>query len=339
MEEEFFNFPILNENFQSIFERENTDDSNNSIYLNPEFESIRDYKESEFEMKDETDTKRREKRNNRVNLRKDDFDYNEYIREEMKKHDTDNMPESVKKHMIQKIRNRMSAQRSRIRAKTFQETIEKENNRLKTRNNELKKQVECLEAENHQLRKRIEVLESSVTTASLSEEEKSDSSEIFRSRDKVKSFNLQKASLFMILAVICIAVFPSGMGVDDSNKRLGGFPMLGSSLPQMTKQLKTIDDICRTYCEKQNLLCKEQMYVNDSYSSKINKIQSIDYKPKTEKQIELFDRVNTQKLICFDPENPIETENVYKIIVSSVNNNKLSSDELYYADFHKIVSL
>ena len=336
MEEEFFNFPILNENFQSIFERENTDDSNNSIFLNPEFEDIRDYKESE-EIKE--DSKKKDKRNNRINLRKDDFDYNEYIREEMKKHDTDSMPENVRKHMIQKIRNRMSAQRSRIRAKNFQETIEKENNKLKTKNTELKKQVEILETENFQLKKRIEILESSVTTASFSEEDKSNASEIFRSREKAKPFNMQKASLFMILAVICIAVFPSGMAVDDSNKRLGGFPMLGSNLPQMNKQLKTIDDICRTYCEKQNLLCKDQMYMESRYSSKINKIQSIDYKPKTEKQIELFDKVNTQKLICFDPENPTETENIYRIIVSSVNNNNLSSDELYYADFHKIVTM
>lgn len=47
--------------------------------------------------------------------KKDDFDYNKYIEREMKKMDTEKMDSNKKKKMIQKIRNRMSAQRSRLR--------------------------------------------------------------------------------------------------------------------------------------------------------------------------------------------------------------------------------
>lgn len=47
--------------------------------------------------------------------KKDDFDYNKYIEREMKKMDTAKMDSNKKKKLIQKIRNRMSAQRSRLR--------------------------------------------------------------------------------------------------------------------------------------------------------------------------------------------------------------------------------
>ena len=47
--------------------------------------------------------------------KKDDFDYNKYIDRELKKMDTSKMDSSRKKKLIQKIRNRMSAQRSRLR--------------------------------------------------------------------------------------------------------------------------------------------------------------------------------------------------------------------------------
>ena len=47
----------------------------------------------------------------------DDFNYTKYIEEEMKNINTRNMNENVKKKLIQKIRNRMSAQRSRVRQK------------------------------------------------------------------------------------------------------------------------------------------------------------------------------------------------------------------------------
>lgn len=47
--------------------------------------------------------------------KKDDFDYNKYIEKELRKMDTSKMDSGRKKKLIQKIRNRMSAQRSRLR--------------------------------------------------------------------------------------------------------------------------------------------------------------------------------------------------------------------------------
>lgn len=45
----------------------------------------------------------------------------------MKKIDTTNMDSVIKKKLVQKIRNRMSAQRSRMRQKNKLEFLEKEN--------------------------------------------------------------------------------------------------------------------------------------------------------------------------------------------------------------------
>ena len=41
--------------------------------------------------------------------KKDDFDYDSYIKKEMSKLDTEKMDKTIKKKLIQKIRNRMSA--------------------------------------------------------------------------------------------------------------------------------------------------------------------------------------------------------------------------------------
>ena len=62
--------------------------------------------------------------------KKDDFDYNKYIDRELKKMDTSKMDQNKKKKLIQKIRNRMSAQRSRLRQKRVLSELEVENQNL-----------------------------------------------------------------------------------------------------------------------------------------------------------------------------------------------------------------
>lgn len=52
----------------------------------------------------------------------------------MRKIDTKNMDQSKKKKLIQKIRNRMSAQRSRLRQKKIMEKLEIENKKIKSVN-------------------------------------------------------------------------------------------------------------------------------------------------------------------------------------------------------------
>lgn len=59
--------------------------------------------------------------------KKDDFDYNKYIDRELEKMDASKIDSNKKKKLIQKIRNRMSAQRSRLRQKRVLSDLEVEN--------------------------------------------------------------------------------------------------------------------------------------------------------------------------------------------------------------------
>lgn len=72
--------------------------------------------------------------------------------------DLTNISKSVKKKLIQKIRNRMSAQRSRIKQKLYFKRIEKENNFLKTEIHHLNSKNQNMHKENNSLKKEIEIL-------------------------------------------------------------------------------------------------------------------------------------------------------------------------------------
>ena len=73
--------------------------------------------------------------------KKDDFDYNKHIERELVKMDTTKMDSNKKKKLIQKIRNRMSAQRSRLRQKRVLSDLELENQNLLETNKTLAEKV------------------------------------------------------------------------------------------------------------------------------------------------------------------------------------------------------
>ena len=333
METEFNDLPIFNDDLEHIFEKETNEEFNDSIFLANDFEEIQqtDDIESQNSKSGMNDLKMAR------NIRKDDFDYNAYIKEEMKNYDTDTMPENLKKHVIQKIRNRMSAQRSRQRQKNMQECMDKENKTLKAKNTELKKQVLILKEENQELRLRVLVLERSKTAECSSEEEKTNSeiSEVYRDQNQHKSnFGFNKIHVFLFLAIVCVFLVPSGITFENPVIKMGGVvPMISSFLPVNSRQLKSIDDICRSHCQKQSGAYEHKFDHPEIY---LNKIKSFEHKTETEKQIELF--ANTRKLVCFDPESRLETENVYRIIVNSGTLNNLNSEDLFYGQFHKLVS-
>lgn len=82
----------------------------------------------------------------------ENFDYKERITSELNRLDANNLDPIVKKKLIQKIRNRISASRSRQRQKSSFMKIEEENRILKS---ELRKTVlrcAALEEENRSLR-------------------------------------------------------------------------------------------------------------------------------------------------------------------------------------------
>lgn len=333
-----FELAIFNDNFEGVLDKDDHDSLNDSIFLQTQFDEIQQIPDSDSPTVNES--KRGDRKQVR-HVRKDDFDYNAYIKEEMKNYDTETMTENLRKHMIQKIRNRMSAQRSRLRQKSMQECMEKENEALKSQNMHLRREVLALREENEKLRVRVKSLESSKTTECTSEEEKtnSESSVYIREKKIAGGFGIPKTPLFLALAIVCAFIIPGGAPVDNPAVKLGGVvPMITTSLPQNSRALKTMDRMCSDYCKGQRVLCDKDMDRAEAllYLNQLNKISVGEAPDGKEKQIELFDKVNAQKLICFDPESPVETENIFRIIVNTRSTGKLDTEEVYLGQFERL---
>ena len=323
MESDFEGIKILNDDLNAIFEKELTEESNNSIFMIREDVEIEETPNEclylQFNLSDQRGSKI---------TRKDSFDYSEYIKTEIKNQGLEQAPEVCRKRIIQKLRNRMSAQRSRLRAKSHQEEIEKENISLKSINCELKQKNAQLESENRCLRERVHHLESSMTAVNSSEEEKSfsDQSEFLSVKRKgLARFPFNRASLFVLLALACVVLFPQNSVVDNPTARLGGLvPMIGSSNLSTGRQLQAVDDICRSYCARHNLLCREGNYEDDGLHQHFQKIKSMAFKPDKEKQIALFNKINTPKLVCFDPAEPQSPD-----VVAVAKRDERAGDQTY----------
>lgn len=341
MEIDNFELAIFNDNYDNLLENDDPDSLNDSIFLQTQFEEIQQIPDSDpFALNQDSKPSSRKAARH---VRKDDFDYNAYIKEEMKNYDTDAMNDNLRKHMIQKIRNRMSAQRSRLRQKSMQECMEKENEALKSQNMSLRREVFALRDENEQLRKRLKNLESSKTVECTSEEEKtnSESSVYVREKKAAGGSAIPKLPVLLVLAVVCAFLVPGSGPIDNPAVKMGGIvPMITSSLPQTSRALKTMDRMCSDYCKQQRMLCDKDMDRAEAlvYLKQLNKISVMEAPDGKEKQIELFDKVNAQKLICFDPESPVETENIIRIIVNSRNTGKLDTEEVYLGHFERLAT-
>lgn len=70
--------------------------------------------------------------------KKDNFDYDQHIQRELERLNVKNLSKKERKNLIQKIRNRMSAQRSRLRQKNAMKILEEQNDEIMSENAALK---------------------------------------------------------------------------------------------------------------------------------------------------------------------------------------------------------
>ena len=179
--------------------------------------------------------------------KKDDFDYNAYIREELERQGEDVSDPSVKRRLIQKIRNRMSAQRSRIRQKSATQLLEQENEGLKILTQQLSEQLTIVRRENSQLKETIKKLETSRTAESVSEAEDSLSISSMSELVRINSTGrgLSAGLVFLaIAAVVCLVMPPAAKG-NGLVKAGGVVPFIGTKFGLASnRQLLTLEDQC-----------------------------------------------------------------------------------------------
>ena len=199
--------------------------------------------------------------------KKDDFDYKKYINEELKRLNAENLEGKAKKRLIQKIRNRMSAQRSRQRNKSILECLKQENEALKNQNNSLMDNLKSYKNENEYLREQVFILRQYKKSYSSTDndENNSHSSEDYnRETKRGGSSPIFKNFLFISLMVVAIVFNPERMA--EKNVKMSGMvPLLSTKIPKSTKSLQRLDDICKDYCLKE-YNCDDESLKSDTKS-------------------------------------------------------------------------
>ena len=178
-------------------------------------------------------------RRNRRGRKVDDFDYKSRIDEELAKMGADKLEGKARKKAIQKIRNRLSANRSRMRTKEEFENLKAENQSLKQLNETLEKKIRFYERENKKLTfgydgepyKRTRVNSNETITESCPK---------YVREDSMSDFGLGKGLLFLALVCVLLVCLPS---ISQEGVQMGGFLL---STPKTDKSLSRIEK----YCEK-----------------------------------------------------------------------------------------
>ena len=200
--------------------------------------------ESTFNTEEPQSIKKKNNRGRKV----DDFDYNTRIKEELEKiGEKVNDPQSKKK-LIQKIRNKLSANRSRLRSKDEMKTLRNENTALKEMNEELRQQMESFANENKKL------IEKLFKDKSLNSEIKTDFEDESIIRENSKGEKGHFKNLFFITAILLtISLFPS---ISQDNVKISGVvPLLSLKKPLQKLKKSTITE----FCNKNNLNDKKCM--------------------------------------------------------------------------------
>ena len=196
-------------------------------------DSLPDLPESRYNPEEQYSQGRRNNRGHKV----DDFDYSARIEEELQKMGEKADNPANKKKLIQKIRNKLSANRSRLRSKAEMKSLRDENSALKTVNVGLKHQIELFASENKRL---IDDLFKNKTLASDIKTDLEDDS-IVRENSKGERTHL-KNLLFITAILLTVSFLPS---VSRDNVKLSGVvPLLSIQKPTGKAKRHTIKEFC-----------------------------------------------------------------------------------------------
>lgn len=203
--------------------------------------------------------------------KKDDFDYKKYIEYELKRLKADSLEGKARKKLVQKIRNRMSAQRSRQRNKIVLETLKKENEELRNKNNELINNLRNFQEENVFLKERLGAVgnyKRSYSSTDNDEIKSHDSDEYIR-HEKPSQFNGFRSFLFIAVMVLALA-FGSESG--NGNVQMAGIvPLLSNRNLRSDKNVNKLDQICQAYCNRECDQGKEIKHLSGIRNNHVDK--------------------------------------------------------------------
>ena len=294
-EPEYLNFDNL-----SVLELKEEDECNQSV-LSSQLNSIDPFestlKTPKLSIATNTTNTKVSKSKTYQDIKKDEFDYNNYIKEELKKLKAEELDTNTRKKLIQKIRNRMSAQRSRNRNKLLMSQLQDENQHLRGHNSELVQKLNLLKEENSFLRAQLK--DTDLAKRSYSTDESYETQNI-TNRKLRRISSPQAVTLYKNILVISAIVMTITLGPKNTPEgvKLGGIvPLLTNDINKDVKQLHTMENICKDYCLKHHH-CDEE---DDNINKQVRLLAEIT------KEVQVFDGINTNEkivpLMCYDHNN------------------------------------
>jgi hypothetical protein len=180
--------------------------------------------------------------------KQDDFNYKEYIDLELKKMNAENMEGKCRKRLVQKIRNRMSAQRSRQRNKNILESLKIENEVLRLKNEALIGNLKNYRQENDILRIQLESTgqyKKSYSSTDNDEVKSFDESDDYNRQEKSSGGFNMKNFLFISMMIVTLLISPD---TNVNGIKMSGFISIPSSKGvKSTNRIDTLRDLCDKY--------------------------------------------------------------------------------------------
>jgi len=258
----------------------------------------------------------------------DDFDYQLFIKKELSKLDTKNLSETAKKKLIQKIRNRISAQRSRNRAKSTLELLKDENSFLRIQNAELTRRVNELVEENSQLNLKVQELQAekrSHNTMDYEDDKSLGSIELHRTSNP----GLPKIKNVLFICLIGTLFLLSKHDTTDKVKMSGVIPLLTKEMPKSNYQLQTLDNYCEAFCTKSQECDSKEL------KNKIElKDSGYDLYNLNSKQLKIYNDTLEREVVpfmCYESDQPHKVKSHYLLIDKSEAARMDDYDAYYFA--------
>jgi len=266
------------------------------------------------------------KKNNR-GRKIDDYDYNAKIQEELEKLGERSTDSSNKKKLIQKIRNKLSANRSRLRSKAEMKALKEENAVLKEINEDLQQQLEVFTVENKELITKMfknEVINMEINY-------NAENQDIVRNSYKSEKAYLK--NLFFITAILLKISLVPPMSTDKI-KLSGVVPLISLKKPVQKLRNSQLEDTCKTGNFLNNSLIDPNSYLH-KLKEKISNIKSLNQ--ISPKEISHFQIKNIMNEIlsdsCFNYDNQRPNERKFSLLDNdSLKNFSLKTEISYASD-------
>lgn len=176
------------------------------------------------------------------------FDYRKHIMRELSNINVNAMDPLAKKKLVQKIRNRISAQRSRERSKNLLERLQEENFFLKDELAKSRAEVDSLKEEVSSLKRKLQtpIFEDSSPEYLLPEPVR----RVYRDHLSSPTFNRSFfIALVCVVSLLCVSFGPATSAGPSNVKLSATFPALATTLTPSSRQLSTIKETCNLYCK------------------------------------------------------------------------------------------